>query len=198
VDYHATYTAYNGFRTLPMLLSTEDFHTFKISTLNGRCVRNKGMALFPRRIDGKYVMLGRLDGENLFLLRSDNVHFWDDAELLAGPAFPWEFFQIGNCGSPIETDRGWLVLTHGVGFMRRYCLGLILLDRDDPSRVIGRLEEPLLMPTESERDGYVPNVVYSCGGMLHNDQLLIGYAMSDTATGFATIPLAELWAHMGE
>jgi len=195
--YHATYTAYNGFRTLPMLLSTRDFHTFKINTLNGRCVRNKGMALFPRRVNGQFVMLGRLDGENIFLMRSDNIHFWDEATELLGPRYPWEFYQIGNCGSPIETDRGWLVLTHGVGCMRRYSIGAFLLDLQDPAKVIGRLKEPLLTPREDERDGYVPNVVYSCGGMDHRDHLLVAYAMSDTASSFATVPLSDIWDRLG-
>ena len=165
VAYFATYTAYNGFRVLPQLIETTDFRHFKINTLNGRCVQNKGMALFPRKIGDDFVMASRLDGENIYLLRSDNVHFWNESTLVREPKYPWEFVQVGNCGSPIETKAGWLLLTHGVGPMRQYWIGALLLDLEDPSRVIGELREPLLMPNADERDGYVPNVVYSCGAM---------------------------------
>ena len=193
VYYYGTYTAYNGFRILPMLIETSDFRTIKVHTLNGRFVQNKGLALFPRKIDGWYVMISRLDGENLYLMKSDNIRFWNEAQLLQVPRFPWEFVQIGNNGSPLETEAGWLLLTHGVGPMRQYCIGASLLDRDDPSKLIGQLSEPLLVPTESERDGYVPNVVYSCGSMIHNDEtLIIPYAMSDVATSFATVHLSDL------
>ncbi len=190
--YYATYTAFDGQVTLPQLLETTDFVRFKISTLNGTEVQNKGMALFPRRIHGRYAMLSRQDNENLYLMYSDLLHFWNEKRLLLRPTFPWEFVQIGNCGSPIETEEGWLVLTHGVGPMRRYSIGAILLNRDDPSRVIGRLREPLLTPIESEREGYVPNVVYSCGALVHAGQLILPYAMSDQCASFATVQLKEL------
>ena len=190
--YYGTYTAYNGFRILPQIIETIDFTRISVHTLNGRYVQNKGMALFPRRVNGWYMMVSRLDGENMYLMRSENVHFWNDAVKLAEPTYPWEFVQIGNCGSPIETDAGWLLLTHGVGPMRQYCIGVNLLDRNDPSKVIGHLKKPLLVPTEQERDGYVPNVVYSCGAMIHHDTLFIPYAMSDSATSFATVKVPAL------
>lgn len=190
--YYGTYTAFNGVRVLPMLLETRDFRRIHIHTLNGRCVQNKGMALFPRRINGKYAMCSRIDGHNLYLMYSDHPYFWEEATVLARPRQPWELRLMGNCGSPLETPAGWLLITHGVGPMRRYCIGAMLLDRDDPSRVIGRLREPLLAPTAEEREGYVPNVVYSCGSMIHGDKLFLPYAMSDTATGMATITLQEL------
>jgi len=194
--YYATYTAYDGKITLPQLLETPDFLHFKFSTLNGPAVQNKGMALFPRKINGQYAMLSRQDDENLLLMFSDNVRFWQTPKLLLEPAQPWEFFKIGNCGSPIETEAGWLVLSHGVGAMRKYCLGAFLLDLKDPTRVLGRLREPLLSPNESEREGYVPNVVYTCGAMLHGRELVIPYAMSDSATSFATVSLDELLGAM--
>ena len=190
--YFATYTAYDGKITLPQLLETADFIHFKFSTLNGPAVQNKGMALFPRKINGQFVMLSRQDDENILLMRSDNIHFWSTPQLLLPPAQPWEFVKIGNCGSPLETEAGWLVLTHGVGAMRKYCLGACLLDLNDPSRVIGRLTAPLLCPNEAEREGYVPNVVYSCGAMLQGREVIIPYAMSDFATSFATVSLDEL------
>jgi predicted GH43/DUF377 family glycosyl hydrolase len=196
--YFATYTAYNGFNILPMLLETRDFARFRIRTLNGAAAQNKGMALFPRKIDGRFVMISRQDGENLFVLSSDNIHFWHEAERLQSPRYPWEFVQIGNCGSPLETDRGWILLTHGVGPMRQYCIGACLLDLHQPQRVIGRLREPLLCPTEEEREGYVPNVVYSCGAMLHNGELIMPYSMSDTASGVATIAVEDLIRRMVE
>ncbi len=196
VAYLGTYTAYNGFRILPQLIETEDFHHFSIHTLNGRYVQNKGMALFPRRIDGNYVMISRLDGESMYIMYSDNIHFWNECCKLQSPRYPWEFVQIGNNGSPIETEAGWLLLTHGVGPMREYSMGATLLDRDDPTRVIGQLREPLLEPNEQERNGYVPNVVYSCGSMVHNGILYIPYAMSDTASTFATVPLDDLLAEL--
>ena len=194
--YYATYTAYDGKITLPQLLETPDFLHFNFSTLNGPAVQNKGMALFPRKINGQYAMLSRQDDENLLLMFSDNVRFWQTPRLLLTPAQPWEFFKIGNCGSPIETEAGWLVLSHGVGAMRKYCLGAFLLDLKDPARVIGRLREPLLSPNETEREGYVPNVVYTCGALLHGRELIIPYAMSDYATSFATVSLDELLAAM--
>lgn len=190
--YYATYTAYDGRTTFPQMLETEDFLHFRVSTLNGPEVKNKGFALFPRLVNGLYAMLSRQDNENLYLMYSEQPHFWYTKELIARPTYPWEFVQLGNCGSPIETEAGWLVLTHGVGPMRRYAMGAILLDRDNPARMIGRLERPLLEPDANEREGYVPNVVYSCGSLIHGDQLIIPYAMSDYASTFATIAVDEL------
>jgi predicted GH43/DUF377 family glycosyl hydrolase len=194
--YVATYTAYDGRVTIPQLLETDDFLRFRISTLNGPEVQNKGMALFPRRIGGRYVMLSRQDGENLYLMYSDDLHFWHTKVPLLKPTYSWEFLQIGNCGSPIETEKGWLVISHGVGPIRKYSIGAFLLDLEDPTRVIRRLVLPLLSPDELEREGYVPNVVYSCGALVHAGQLILPYAMSDTASSFATVPLAELLAAM--
>jgi predicted GH43/DUF377 family glycosyl hydrolase len=194
--YFATYTAYDGKITLPQLLETPDFVNFKFRTLNGPAVQNKGMALFPRKINGKFVMLSRQDDENILIMSSNHVHFWAEPKILLSPAQPWEFFKLGNCGSPIETEAGWLVLSHGVGAMRRYCLGAFLLDLNDPTRVVKRLREPLLCPNESEREGYVPNVVYSCGSLLHGSEIIIPYAMSDSATSFASVRLDELLATM--
>lgn len=190
--YYATYTAYDGKIILPQLLKTPDFVDFQFITLNGPAAQNKGMALFPRRIDGRYAMLSRQDDQNILLMFSDNPHFWAGPIVLLTPAQPWELIKIGNCGSPIETDAGWLVLSHGVGAMRKYCLGAFLLDLKDPSRVIGRLSQPLLSANEAEREGYVPNVVYTCGAILHGPELIIPYAMSDSATSFASIPLEDL------
>jgi predicted GH43/DUF377 family glycosyl hydrolase len=190
--YFATYTAYDGRVILPQLLETRDFLHFKICTLNGPAIQNKGMALFPRRINGCYCMLSRQDSENIHIMFSDHLHFWFESKVILRPAEAWEFVQLGNCGSPIETEAGWLVLTHGVGPMRKYCISAILLDRDDPTRVIGRLREPLIKPSPEEREGYVPNVVYTCGALVHRDRLVIPYAMSDSATVFATIPVAAL------
>lgn len=194
--HYATYSAYDGKIVLPQLLETPDFEHFTFSTLNGPAVRNKGMALFPRKVGGQYLMLSRQDDENILLMRSDNVHFWAEPRVLLEPERPWEFIKLGNCGSPIETEAGWLVLSHGVGAMRKYCLGAFLLDRDDPGRVIARLREPFLSPTEAEREGYVPNVVYTCGALLHGRELVIPYAMSDSATSFATVPVDDLLAAM--
>src|SRR5213078_1411601 len=163
-------------------------------TLNGAEVQNKGMALFPRKINGRYAMLARQDNENIYLMYSELMHFWHHKQILLRPTYPWEFIQIGNCGSPIETEAGWLVLTHGVGPMRKYCIGATLLDLHDPARVIGRLEEPLLRPEANEREGYVPNVVYSCGSLVHNGQLILPYGISDTASSIVRIELSELLA----
>jgi predicted GH43/DUF377 family glycosyl hydrolase len=196
VTYVATYTAYDGRVTIPQLLETADFLRFRVCTLNGPEVQNKGMALFPRRIRGQYVMLSRQDAENLYLMYSDDLHFWHTKAPLLKPTYSWEFLQIGNCGSPIETDAGWLVISHGVGPMRKYSIGAFLLDLEDPSRVIGRLSRPLLSPDESEREGYVPNVVYSCGSLVHAGLLILPYAMSDSASSFATVPLADLLGAM--
>lgn len=190
--YYATYTAYDGKTMLPQLIETEDFFHFTVITLNGRAVQNKGLALFPRKLKGKYAMLSRQDGENMFIMYSSNIHFWHEAEIVMKPSYPWEFFQLGNCGSPIETEHGWLVLTHGVGPMRKYCLGAILLDLEDPSKIIGRLKEPLLKPQENEREGYVPNVVYTCGAIVHKGNLILPYAMADYATGIALVDMQEL------
>ncbi len=190
--YYGTYTAYNGFRILPQLLETADFKNISVHTLNGKYVQNKGMALFPRKIDGKYFMISRLDGENLFIMQSDMIHFWNTCQKLQAPRYPWEFVQIGNCGAPLETEEGWVLITHGVGPMRQYCIGATLLDKDDPSKIIGHLPEPLLWPEEDERDGYVPNVVYSCGALIHENMVVLPYAMSDVATSFATVCLSDL------
>lgn len=192
VRYFATYTAYDGRVVLPQMLETEDFLHFSVNTLNGPEVRNKGFALFPRIVNGQYAMLSRQDNENIYLMYSEMPHFWYSKQLIAKPTFPWEYVQLGNCGSPIETEAGWLVLTHGVGAMRKYALGAFLLDRDDPVRVIGRLEKPLLEPNANEREGYVPNVVYSCGAVIHGGELVIPYAMSDYASTFATVPVADV------
>ncbi len=195
--YLGTYTAYDGKHIQPKLLETADFVTFRQLPLKGAAVRNKGFALFPRRVGGRYAMLGRQDNENNFVMFSESVDVWEEATLLRGPATPHEFVQIGNNGSPIETTAGWLVLTHGVGPMRQYTLGADLLALDDPTRLIARLEQPLLAPNEMEREGYVPNVVYTCGALLHNGLLVIPYAMSDAACGVATVPLEALLRKMG-
>jgi predicted GH43/DUF377 family glycosyl hydrolase len=194
--YYATFTAFDGRVVMPELVETSDFLLFRFITLNGPAAQNKGMAIFPRKINGLYAMLSRQDNENIYLMFSDNVHFWNEREVLLKPAFPWELVQLGNCGSPIETDAGWLVLSHGVGPMRKYCIGAFLLDRDDPSKVIGRLREPLLKPNGNEREGYVPNVVYTCGALLHQGKLIIPYGLADYATGFATVQLDEVLAAM--
>ncbi|NNL74708.1 MAG: glycosidase, partial [Desulfobacterales bacterium] len=186
VVYFATYTAYNAVAILPQMIETKDFIKFNILTLNGKAIQNKGMALFPRKISGRYVMLSRQDGENNHIMFSDDIHFWQKSQIIQEPEYPWEFMQIGNCGSPLETDEGWLVLTHGVGPMRQYCIGAMLLDLEKPSKIIARLDEPLLAPHEKEREGYVPNVVYSCGALIHNNVLVIPYAMSDINSGIAT------------
>jgi predicted GH43/DUF377 family glycosyl hydrolase len=192
VAYYATYAAFDGDRAQTQLLETRDFLGFRISTLNGRHANTKGMALFPRRVCGRYAMISRTDGENLFVMYSDDIRFWHKAERIQEPREPWEFVQIGNCGPPIETEAGWLLLTHGVGPMRRYCIGATLLDLDDPSVLLGYTEQPILEPDEREREGYVPNVVYSCGALVHRGQLIIPYAMSDTASSIASVPLGEL------
>jgi predicted GH43/DUF377 family glycosyl hydrolase len=192
VTYYATYTAYNGSAILPQLIETKDFVKFNILTLNGKAIKNKGMALFPRKIGGRYAMLSRQDGENNHIMFSDNIHFWQESQIIQEPEYSWEFMQIGNCGSPLETDEGWIVLTHGVGPMRKYCIGAILLDLEKPTKIIARLDEPLLAPHEKEREGYVPNVVYSCGAIIHNNELVIPYAMSDINSGIATVAVNEL------
>jgi predicted GH43/DUF377 family glycosyl hydrolase len=195
--YYATYTAYDGFGIVPQLIETDDFVTFTIATLNGAAAQNKGMALFPRQIDGQYVMLSRKDRENLHLATSNNVRFWNDVTELYRPSEPWELLHMGNCGSPLETEAGWLVLTHGVGPMRQYALGALLLDLDDPRRIIGHLSDPLLLPDATEREGYVPNVLYTCGGLINGDQLILPYGFSDSGIGIATISLPDLLAALG-
>jgi predicted GH43/DUF377 family glycosyl hydrolase len=195
--FYATYTAYSGRAIRSELLETHDFVSFKMSPLTGSAARNKGMALFPRRINGRYAMIARQDNENLYLIYSDDLYRWDGGHALLKPQYPWEFVQIGNCGSPIELDEGWLLLTHGVGPVRRYSIGAVLLDKTDPSRVLARLHEPLLRPEPAERQGYVPNVVYTCGGMRHEDQIILPYAASDTFSNFATIKIPALLAALG-
>lgn len=192
VRYYATYTAYDGKQIMPLLLETDDFHRYRICSLSGRAAKNKGMALFPRKIGGRYMMVSRQDGENLYCVSSNTLYNWQKPGVLLEPAHPWEFTQIGNCGSPIETAEGWLLLTHGVGPVRKYCIGAILLDLDDPSRVIGRLRKPLIQPNETEREGYVPNVVYTCGAIAHHGTLVIPYALSDQSSRFASVGIREL------
>ncbi|WP_339032373.1 glycoside hydrolase family 130 protein [Bradyrhizobium symbiodeficiens] len=190
--YYATYTAYSGRAIRSELIETSDFMSFRMTPLRGAAAHNKGMALFPGKIDGRYAMIGRQDNENLYLIYSDDLYTWESGQLLLKPQFPWEFVQIGNCGSPIELDEGWLLLTHGVGPIRKYSIGAALLDKRDPSKVLARSSEPLLRPEPSEREGYVPNVVYTCGAMRHNDQIILPYAVSDTFSSFATIKIAAL------
>ena len=190
--YYATYTAYSGAAIRSELIETSDFMSFRMTPLQGAAARNKGMALFPRRINGKYAMIARQDNENLYLIYSSDLYQWNDGQAILKPEFPWEFVQIGNCGSPIELDEGWLLLTHGVGPVRKYSIGAALLDKKDPSKVLARSREPLLRPEPSEREGYVPNVVYTCGAMRHNDQIIMPYAVSDTFSNFATISISSL------
>ncbi|MGY8637058.1 glycoside hydrolase family 130 protein [Bradyrhizobium sp. 14AA] len=194
--YYATYTAYSGRAIRSELLETRDFMSFRFVPLRGAAARNKGMALFPRKIAGKYAMIARQDNENLYLIYSDDLYTWDGGQAILKPEFPWEFVQIGNCGSPIELDEGWLLLTHGVGPVRKYSIGAALLDKHDPSKVLARSREPLLRPEPSEREGYVPNVVYTCGAMRHNDQIILPYAVSDTFSNFATIRISALMQAM--
>jgi len=194
--YYATYTAFDGYEILPQLIETDDFVTFRITTLNGPAAQNKGMALFPRRVGGRYVMLSRRDRENLHIATSLDVRHWVDVTELHRPSRPWELLQIGNCGSPIETPEGWIVLTHGVGPMRRYVLAALLLDLEDPTRVIGSLDTPLLEPEGAEREGYVPNVVYSCGAMLNGRDLVLPYGLSDGAVGVAIVSVPGVLAKL--
>jgi predicted GH43/DUF377 family glycosyl hydrolase len=198
IEWLGSYTAYSGRSIRSELLRTRDFSTFSLEPIHGRAGRNKGMALFPQKIGDQYMMIGRQDGKNLYLLKSDRIDTWDDdGTLLMGPKYPWEFIQIGNCGSPILTSAGWLVITHGVGAMRKYALGCALLDRDDPSRVLARTPEPILTAEDADRAGYVPNVVYTCGAMrLGDDMLLMPYGISDIAVGFATVHVSDLLALM--
>ncbi len=192
VTYYATYTAYDGITILPKLLLTQDFYHFKSLAIHGDIARNKGMAMFPRRINGKYAMLCRIDGVNNYIAYSDNLNVWREATMIQSPKYPWELVQMGNCGSPLETEEGWLVITHGVGPMREYVLGASLFDLENPEIEIGRLDYPLLSPNSEEREGYVPNVVYSCGSIIHNGNLILPYAMSDCVSSYATIDLNVL------
>jgi predicted GH43/DUF377 family glycosyl hydrolase len=194
--YYATYTAYSGKAIRSELLETQDFLSFRMTPLRGAAAQNKGMALFPRLVNGRYAMIGRQDNENLYLIYSDHLYHWEGGVAILKPQFPWEFVQIGNCGSPIELDEGWLLLTHGVGPVRRYSIGAVLLDKTDPSKVLARSREPLVRPEPSEREGYVPNVVYTCGALRHRDQIVLPYAVSDTFSNFATIKIAALLANL--
>jgi predicted GH43/DUF377 family glycosyl hydrolase len=190
--FYATYTAYTGRSIRSELIETRDFVTFRMSALTGTAARNKGMALFPRRIGGKYAMIARQDNENLYLIYSDDLYSWNGGEAILKPRFPWEFVQIGNCGSPIELDEGWLLFTHGVGPVRRYSIGAVLLDKVNPARILGRSRDPLVRPEPSDREGYVPNVVYTCGGIRHNDRIILPYAVSDTFCNVATMKIGAL------
>jgi predicted GH43/DUF377 family glycosyl hydrolase len=190
--FYATYTAYSGRGIRSELLETRDFRSFRLTPLDGPAARNKGMALFPRKIDGRFAMIARQDNENLYLVFSDDLYTWHGGTSILQPEYPWEFVQIGNCGSPIELDEGWLLLTHGVGPVRKYSIGAALLDKKDPSKVLARSREPLVHPEPSEREGYVPNVVYTCGGMRHGNQIILPYAVSDTFSNFATIEIKVL------
>jgi predicted GH43/DUF377 family glycosyl hydrolase len=196
ITYYATYTAYNGFTILPKLMETKDFYHFKIMPLHGSFAQNKGLALFPRKIKGKYVMLSRCDGANIYIMYSDHINIWEQADKILEPQYPDEFIQIGTAGSPIETEEGWLLIIHAVGPVRTYTLGAVLLDLDDPTKVLAHLKTPLLIPSDKEREGYVPNVIYSCGSIIHNGELIISYGMSDYASSFATISLKELLGEM--
>ncbi len=192
ITYYATYTAYDGMNILPKLIKTTDFYNFQILPINGEVARNKGMALFPRKINGKYAMLCRIDGVNNYIAYSDSINIWHEAKIIQEPKYPWELVQIGNAGSPIETEDGWLVITHAVGSMREYTLGASLYELENPEKEIGRLRSPLMVPNEFEREGYVPNVIYSCGSIVHNNNLIIPYAMSDHSSTYATVDLREL------
>lgn len=190
--FYATYTAYSGRAIRSELLATTDFQSFRMTPLGGLAARNKGMALFPRKINGRYAMIGRQDNENLYLIYSDDLYTWDGGRSILQPEYPWEFVQIGNCGSPIELDDCWLMLIHGVGPVRKYSIGAVLLDKNDPSKILARSRESLVRPETTEREGYVPNVVYTCGAMRHGDQIILPYAVSDTFSTFATIKISEL------
>ncbi len=198
ITYYATYTAYSGRAIRSELLETRDFLKFRLMPLTGTVARNKGMALFPRKIDGRYAMIARQDNENLYLVYSDDLHTWNGGQAILRPKYPWEFVQIGSCGSPIELDDCWLLLTHGVGAVRKYSIGAVLLDKNDPSIVLGRSHEPLLRPEPHEREGYVPNVVYTCGAMRHGHQIILPYAVSDMLTKFATITIDDLMKSITE
>ena len=194
--YCGTYTAYSGHAIQSELLITRDFRTFRLQPMSGPAARNKGMALFPRKVDGRYAMIGRQDGENLFYLTSDDLLTWNEGEFLMGPMYPWELVQMGNCGSPIELEEGWLLLTHGVGAMRKYSIGAVLLDKDDPRKILKRTAQPILSPSDDDREGYVPNVVYTCGAIAHGGRLFIPYAVADSSVTFCWVELSALLAEM--
>ncbi|WP_294239760.1 glycoside hydrolase family 130 protein [uncultured Sphingomonas sp.] len=196
VEWIGTYTAYDGAGIQSELMRTRDFRAFDLVPMTGSAARNKGMALFPRKVGGQYMMIGRQDGENLFLLKSDSLTHWDEGEKILTPVYPWELVQIGNCGPPIETDEGWLLLTHGVGAMRKYSIGAALLDKNDPSKVLGRTKQPILAAKDQDREGYVPNVVYSCGAIRHADSLFLPYGIADSSIGFAFVKISELLSAM--
>ena len=196
IEWIGTYTAYNGSVIQSELMRTKDFRAFDLVPMTGGAARNKGMALFPRKVAGQYMMIGRSDGENLFLLKSDTLTHWEEGEKILTPVYPWELVQIGNCGPPIELDEGWLLLTHGVGAMRKYSIGAVLLDKDDPSKVLMRTREPILAAKDQDREGYVPNVVYSCGAIKHGDLLFLPYGIADSSVGFAFVPISEMLAAM--
>jgi predicted GH43/DUF377 family glycosyl hydrolase len=194
--YFATYTAFDGSSVASHLLETADFRTFTISQLSGQSTSNKGMALFPRRIGGRYAALSRWDRESNGIAYSCDARRWSEAVTVQAPDRPWELVQVGNCGSPIETPAGWLVFTHGVGPMREYSIGAVLLGLDEPERVLAALPEPLLVASESEREGYVPNVVYSCGSLLHGDMVVLPYGCSDSSVRFAIVDLPQLLSRL--
>jgi predicted GH43/DUF377 family glycosyl hydrolase len=196
LEWMGTYTAYSGREIQSEMLRTKDFRSFLLAPMSGSAARNKGMALFPRKVGGSYAMIGRQDGENLFLIRSNRIDYWDEGELLLAPKYPWEMVQIGNCGAPIELDEGWLLLTHGVGAMRKYSIGAVLLDKDDPSKVLGRSVQPLLSAADEDREGYVPNVVYTCGALKHGNQLFLPYGVADSSVTFAFVGISDLLADL--
>ncbi|WCT75294.1 glycoside hydrolase family 130 protein [Sphingomonas naphthae] len=196
MEYLGTYTAYNGSGIRSEMLRTKDFRSFQLAPMSGPAARNKGMALFPRKVGGDYLMIGRQDGENVFLIRSDRLDYWGEGQLLLEPRYPWEQVQLGNCGSPIELDEGWLLLTHGVGAMRKYSIGAVLLDKDDPSKVIGRMTQPLFSAADQDREGYVPNVVYTCGALKQDGMLFVPYGVADSSVAFAFVPIKDLVAAM--
>lgn len=196
IEWIGTYTAYSGSDICSEMLRTSDFARFDLIPLTGPGARNKGLALFPRKINGHYLMVGRHDGQNIFLIESDDLGHWENGTILLQPKFPWELVQIGNCGPPIEIDEGWLLLTHGVGAIRKYSIGAALLDKDDPSKVLGRTSLPILSSVDEDREGYVPNVVYSCGGMRVGDDLFLPYGVADSSVAFAFISIKELLATM--
>ncbi len=191
-EWIGTYTAYNGSVIQSEMLRTRDWREFDLVPMTGSAARNKGMGLFPRKVNGKYMMIGRQDGENIFLIESDTITHWDEGVKLITPKFPWELVQMGNCGPPIELDEGWLMLTHGVGAMRKYSIGAVLLDKDDPSKVIGRTSEPILAAASEDREGYVPNVVYSCGALRHGDKVFIPFGVADSSVAFAFVSIKSL------
>jgi len=194
VTFYASYTAYSGTHISQQLLETVDFRTFTSTPMVGHAAANKGLALFPRRIRGRFAAMSRSDRESNSIAFSDHPFEWAESVPCQQPARAWEALQLGNCGPPVETEAGWLVLTHGVGPMRTYRIGAMLLDLEDPTRIVGQLREPLLSPAADEQDGYVPNVVYSCGALVHAGTLVLPYGIGDAAIGVATVPLGDLLA----